>query len=80
MYTLHTYQLQSLFTMDSAYTFSRTVRGCKRYRAEQNIHITDREHDTGDVDGDYLRRRASGGLTEAYYDEGNFQGLAAVSL
>lgn len=54
--------------------------GWKQYRAEQNINITDREHDTSDVDADYLRRRASGGPTEAYYSERIVQGLTALSL
>lgn len=80
MYTLHSHHLQSCSTTDSAYIFSRTVRGWVRYKTEQNIHITDREHDTGDADADYFRHRASGGLTEAYYSERTLQGLTAVLL
>lgn len=68
-YTLHSHHLQYCSTNDSANIFSRTVRGCIQYRVEQNIHITDREHDTDDVDTDYLRCCASGGQTEAYYSE-----------
>lgn len=77
---LHSYHLQSSSTTDSAYIFSRTVKGWIQNRAEQSIHITDREHDKGDVDADYLRCPASSGLTEAYYSERTVQGLTAVSL
>lgn len=72
------HHLQSCSTTDSAYIFTGTARGWIQCRAEQNIHITDREHDTGDVDADYLRCWVSGGLTEAYYSERIVQGLTAV--
>lgn len=67
--------LQSTSTTESAYIFSRTVRGWTHCRAEQNIHITDREQDTGDLEADYFRRWVSGGQRSIIV-----KGLAAVSL
>ena len=80
VYTPHSHHLLSCSTTDSAYIFSKTVRGWIRSRAEQNIHITDSEHDTGDVDADDLRHWASGGPTEPHYSERTVQGLTAASL
>lgn len=73
-----THHLQSCCTTDTAYIFSRPLK--RWYREEQDIHITDIEHDTGDVDAYYLGLWASGGLTEAHYSETIVQGLTAASL
>lgn len=73
-----THHLQLCCTTDTAYTFSRPLK--RWYREEQDIHITDIEHDTGDVDAYYLGLWASGGLTEAHYSETIVQGLTAASL
>lgn len=80
MHTVYSYHFDSCFTTDSAYIFSKTVRGWIQHRVEQQIHITDREHDTGDGDADYLRDWASAGLTEAYCSRRIVEALKAGSL
>lgn len=61
--------LQSSSTTESTCIFSGTVRGWTQCRVEQNIHITNRDQGTGDVEADCFRWWISSGLTEANYSE-----------